>query len=79
MKAVLNWMALSADVLWQYKGCWIEKARLGTGCCISFQPSTEELQMSEISNSLEKPPLIKKSLGRLENLGYLNWLNHLRR
>lgn len=67
MKAVLNWMALSAYVLWQYKGCWIEKARLGTGCCISFQPSTEELQMSENSKSLEKPPSLRKSrsLGEL--------------
>ena len=61
MKATLNWMALSADVLWQYKDSWIDKARLRTGCCIKFQESTKELQMPKNSKSLEKHPSLEKS------------------
>lgn len=56
LREALDWMALSADLLWRCKDSWIDKARLGTGCCINFQESTEELRLPETPRSYESPP-----------------------
>lgn len=75
LRAALDWMALSADLLWRCKASWIDKARLGTGCCIKFQESTEQLHLREkpaaykefggvgdvpVSALLEKSPSLKE-------------------
>lgn len=50
LKEALDWMALSSDVLWRYRDSWIDKARLGKGCCIKFQ------ELPELSMSYPEPP-----------------------
>ncbi len=47
LQEALDWMALSADLLWRRKASWIDKARLGTGGLIKFQRSTKELLLPE--------------------------------
>lgn len=49
LKEALDWMALSSDVLWRYRDSWIDKARLGKGCCIKFQ------ELPELSMSYPEP------------------------
>ena len=56
----LNWMALSAQVLWQYKDCWDDKARLGKESCIRLQQSAEELQIPEKPKPFEQPPPLEE-------------------
>ncbi len=46
-REALDWMALSADLLWRCRSSWIDKARLGTGCRIKFQEPMEGLQLHE--------------------------------
>ena len=72
LKAALDWMALSAEVLWAYQNLWIDKARLGTSSLITFLDFTEEFVISEgsssdtattpseISPTLEELGLVKK-------------------
>ena len=50
LKEALDWMALSSDLLWRYKDLWIDKARLGTGCRITFQ------DLPELPMSYPEPP-----------------------
>lgn len=56
LREALDWIALSSDLLWRCKRSWIDKTRLGTGCCIKFQESTDELQLAEKPRSYEQPP-----------------------
>lgn len=56
LKEALDWMALSADLLWRCKASWIDEARLGVNFCINFQPSTEDLLSLEEPPSYEDPP-----------------------
>lgn len=56
LREALDWMALSADLLWRCKASWIDKARSGTGCCIKFEESIEELQQPGSPRSYETPP-----------------------
>lgn len=56
LREALDWMVLSADLLWQCRASWIDKARLGTGCCINFQLSTEDLLSLEEAPPYEEPP-----------------------
>ena len=65
LKEALDWMALSPHLLWWYQDSWIDKARLGTGCCVSFQALTEEFRMPEESTFFEKPPSLEE-LGLVE-------------
>ena len=51
LKAALDWMALSAEVLWVYQNLWIDEARLGTGSLVKFLDFTEEFVLSEGSSS----------------------------
>ena len=51
LKAALDWMALSAEVLWAHQNFWIEQARLGTGSLVTFLDFTEEFVISEGSSS----------------------------
>ena len=53
LKAALDWMALSAEVLWVYQNLWIDEARLGTGLLVKFLDFTEEFMLSEDSSSDE--------------------------
>lgn len=65
LKEALDWMALSPHLLWRYQAPWIDKARLGTGCCTSFQALTEEFRVPEESTFFEKPPSLEE-LGLVE-------------
>ena len=51
LKAALDWMALSAEVLWVYQNLWIDEARLGTGSLVKFLDFTEEFVLSEGTSS----------------------------
>ena len=51
LKAALNWMALSAEVLWAHQNFWIDKARLGKGALVTFLDHTEDFVISEGSSS----------------------------
>ena len=70
LREALDWMALSADLLWRCRASWIDKARLQTGCCINFQEPAEELLMPEEPRSYEEPPSFDKPRS-LEELGLL--------
>ena len=50
LKEALDWMALSSDLLWRHKASWIDKARLGKGCCINFH------ELPELPMSYPEPP-----------------------
>ncbi len=56
LKEALDWMALSADLLWRCRSSWIDKAKLGTGCRIKLQEPIEELQLPESPISYMEPP-----------------------
>ena len=56
LREALDWMALSAHLLWRCKASWSHEARLGTGCCIKFQESTEKLLLPETPRSYQEPP-----------------------
>ena len=56
LREALDWMALSADLLWRCKDSWIDKARLGTGCCINFDQLPEQSRLYEEFRLYEKPP-----------------------
>ena len=54
LREALNWMALSADLLWLCKNSWLDKARLGMGCCIKFDQLPAGI--SEPDEEYEDPP-----------------------
>ena len=56
LREALDWMALGADVLWRCRASWIDKARLGTGCCIKFDQLPEFPMLPEESGFYEEPP-----------------------
>lgn len=56
LREALDWMALSADLLWRYKDFWIDKARLGNGCCIKFDRLPEQSRLYEVFSMYEEPP-----------------------
>ena len=56
LREALDWMALSADLLWRCRSSWISKARSARGCRITFQASIEELRQPEPPRSYEEPP-----------------------
>ena len=56
LREALDWMALSADVLWQCRASWIDKARLGTGCCVKFDQLPELPMPQEESGFYDDPP-----------------------
>ena len=56
LREALDWMALSADLLWRCRSSWIDKARSDKGCFINFQESMEELRQPGPPCSYEKPP-----------------------
>ena len=56
LREALDWMALGADVLWRCRASWIDKARLGTGCCVKFDQLPEFPMLHEESGFYEEPP-----------------------
>ena len=60
LKEALDWMALSSDILWRCKYFWIKKARKGTGGCVSFNISIEEMHLSRPPTVYEMPPWVEK-------------------
>ena len=56
LKEALDWMALGADVLWRCRASWIDKVRLGTGCCVKFDQWPESPIPHEESEIYEEPP-----------------------
>ena len=56
LKEALDWMALGADVLWWCRASWIDKARLGTGCCIKFDQLPAFPMPHAESGFYEEPP-----------------------
>lgn len=56
LREALDWMALSADLLWWCKASWIDEAKLGTGCCINFPEAAKELHLPEKHRSYESTP-----------------------
>ena len=55
LKEAMDWMALSADLLWHYRSSWIEKARSSTGERINFLQSVDELEPSGNSIKCKTP------------------------
>ena len=71
LKEALDWMVLSADLLWHCRASWIDKARQGIGHHISFQLPTEDLSPLEEGSTDEEhpsfddlPPLKKLKLSK---------------
>ena len=56
LREALDWMALGADVLWWCRASWIDKARLGTGCCVNFDQLPQLPLPHEESGFYEEPP-----------------------
>ena len=56
LREALDWMALSADLLWLCRSSWMGKARQRGGDCINFQQSIEELRQPQPRRTYEKPP-----------------------
>ena len=56
LREALDWMALGADVLWRCRASWIDKARLGTGCCVKFDQLPKFPMRHEESGFYEDPP-----------------------
>ena len=56
LREALDWMVLSADLLWRYRSSWIDKATLGAGSCIKFNEPRDELQLPEAPELYEEPP-----------------------
>ena len=68
LREALDWTTLSADLLWQCRASWIVTARLGTGCCIDFQLSAEDILSLDEPPSDEEPPSFDNPRS-LEELG----------
>ena len=56
LREALDWMALGADVLWQCRASWMDKARLRTGCCVKFDQLPELPMPYEETGFYEEPP-----------------------
>ena len=56
LREALDWMALGADVLWQCRASWIDKAKLRTGCCVKFDQLPELPVPHEETGFYEEPP-----------------------
>ena len=73
LREALDWMALGADVLWRCRASWVDKARLGKGCCIKFDQVPEFPMPHEESGFYEEPPHFDDSPS-LERLKLVNVL-----
>ena len=73
LREALDWMALSADVLWRCKASWYKKARLKTGYCIKFGQIPELPMPYEESGFYEEPPHFDDPPS-LEDLGLVETL-----
>lgn len=60
LREALDWMALSADLLWRCKDSWIDKARLGNGCCIKFDQVPKHSRLFEEPPHYDDPPSLKE-------------------